>query len=86
MQYEYGERRLYNQLLYYAGLWDVDKEKEKMRLGGKEVDEAMRERVVVLAENNRATFGVMRGVVEGYLRKCGRQWVDMGGLFGFAMK
>jgi hypothetical protein len=23
-------------------------------------------------------------VVEGYLGKCGRRWVDMGGLFEFA--
>jgi DNA polymerase alpha subunit A len=38
----------------------------------------------VLAEGNRALFAVLGGVVEAYLRKCGRQWVDMGGLFEFA--
>ena len=48
--------------------------------------EGVRERVVVLAEGNRELFGSVKAVVEGYTRKCGRQWVDMGGLFGFAAK
>ena len=85
MGYEYSEKRIYNQLLYFAGLWDVDKAKEKVRSGGKEFED-VRERVMVLAESNRAFFGVLREGVEGYLRKCGRQWVDMGGLFGFAAR
>ncbi|KAF7510506.1 hypothetical protein GJ744_006352 [Endocarpon pusillum] len=85
MGYEYSEKRIYNQLLYFAGLWDVDKAKEKMRSGGKEFED-VREKVGVLAESNRALFGVVREVVEGYLRKCGRQWVDMGALFGFAAR
>ncbi len=84
MSYEYSEKRQYNQLLYLAGLWDVDKAKERVR-PSKEFDE-VRERVVVLAESNRVLFGVVREVVEGYLRKCGRQWVDMEGLFGFAAR
>ena len=85
MGYEYSEKRIYNQLLYFAGLWDVDKAKEKVRSGGKGFED-VRERVGVLAESNRALFGMVREVVEGYLRKCGRQWVDMGGLFGFAAR
>lgn len=84
MGYEYSEKRIYNQLLYFATLWDVDKAKAKVK-SLKELED-VRERVVVLAESNRAMFGVVREVVEGYLRKCGRQWVDMGGLFGFALR
>jgi DNA polymerase alpha subunit A len=84
MAYEYSEKRIYNQLLYFAGLWDVDKAKEKAKALREFED--VRERVVVLAESNREGFGVVREVVEGYLRKCGRQWVDMGGLFGFSVR
>lgn len=84
MSYEYGEKRMYNQLLYFASLWDVDKAKEKVRSSSAEL-EAVRDRVIVLAESNRALFGLVRGVVEAYLKKCGRQWVDMQALFSFAL-
>ena len=84
MGYEYSEKRMYNQLLYFAGLWDVDKAKEKAK-SAKEFED-VRERVTVLAEGNRSSFGELKEVVEGYLRKCGRQWVDMCGLFGFALR
>jgi DNA polymerase alpha subunit A len=33
MSYEYGEKRMYNQLLYFATLWDVDKAKATARAG-----------------------------------------------------
>ena len=82
MNYEYPEKQLYNQLLYFAGLWDVERAKTKAK--NERAYEEVRERVVVLAEGNRELFGVVGRVVEGYARKCGRQWVDMGGLFGFA--
>jgi len=84
MSYEYSEKRLYNQLLYYAGLWDVNKAKEVAR-SSKEI-EGSKDRVVVLAETNKASFAVVKGVVDGYLKKCGRQWVEMDSLFGFALK
>jgi DNA polymerase alpha subunit A len=84
MAYEYTEKRLYNQLLYFAGLFDVDKAKENAK-DMKELAD-VKDRVMVLAESNRASFETLRSVVEGYLKKCGRQWVDMDGLFGFAVK
>ena len=90
MQYEYGEKALYNQLLYYAGLWDVEKAKKEVEkvVAGKIEDEEReeRERVKALVEFNRGRFGNLKGVVEGYLRKCGRQWVDLGQVFGFALR
>ena len=84
MGYEYTEKRLYNQLLYFAGLFDVDKAKEN----AKELKEFadVKDRVMVVAECNRLRFERLRGVVEGYLKKCGRQWVDMDGVFGVAVK
>ena len=80
MGFEFGERGLYNQLLFFRGLWDV----ERMEVGGKEGEEG--ERGKALAEWNRERFGTLAGVVEGYLGKCGRVWVQMEGLFGFALK
>ncbi|KAJ0417328.1 DNA polymerase family B-domain-containing protein [Aspergillus carlsbadensis] len=86
MSYEYTEKQMYNQLLYFASLWDVDKakaaaEKEKGANGGSEKKES----VAALVEFNRVRFGTVRGVVEGYLKKCGRQWVEMDGLFKFML-
>ena len=84
MSYEYSEKRLYNQLLYFASMWDVDKSKEKAKREKEYAD--VRERVAVLAENNRERFDCVKGVVDAYLRKCGRQWVEMDRIFGFALK
>jgi len=79
MRYEYSEKSLYNQLLYFRGLWDVEG-KALVKGEGEE-----REKVKAVAEWNRERFGTCRSVVEGYLKKCGRVWVQMDGLFGFAL-
>ncbi len=97
MRYEMGERDMYNQLVYFAGLWDVDKAKtqasEPAPAAGGEDSAAVakkaenRERIPALAEHNRVRFGTVKGVVDRYLEKCGRQWVAMDTLFaklGFA--
>ena len=84
MSYEYSEKQLYNQLLYFASLWDTEKAKTKAKTM-KEFD-SVRDRVAVMAETNGDLFGVVKGVVDAYLKKCGRQWVEMDGLFGFALK
>ncbi|CAK7221044.1 DNA-directed DNA polymerase alpha catalytic subunit pol1 [Sporothrix curviconia] len=95
MRYEVSERDIYNQLLYFASLFDVDKARENAKTASasasasasaaqKEVDQ---ERVLALAEHNRVRFGTVKGVVERYLDKCGRRWVAMDTLFaklGFA--
>ncbi|TIA61337.1 hypothetical protein D6C77_03522 [Aureobasidium pullulans] len=82
MQLEYSEKQLYNQLMFLGRCFDIEKsakeaEKKKSEEG---------ERVGVLAEMNRGKFGVLRGVVEGYLDKSGWGWVSMDSLFGFALK
>lgn len=80
MHFEFTERQMYNQLLYYAGLWDVDKAKAAVEKNGENTD---KERILALAEHNRTRFGTVKAVVDGYLKKCGWQWVDMDTLFSF---
>lgn len=107
MRLEAGERELYNQLLYWRGLWDVDGEagvkgaaasavvKKENEVntsvggavpGGVEQGGDEKESVRAQAEFNRERFGVVKGVVEGYLRMCGRVWVQMDEIFGFALQ
>lgn len=39
------------------------------------------DRVSALITHNKARFGTLKGIVDGYLDKCGRQWVNMDNLF-----
>lgn len=80
MAYEYSEKQLYNQLLYFASLWDLDRAK---KAAAKETSVEKKDRISALVEWNRTRFGTMKGVVDAYLKKCGRQWVEMDVLFGF---
>lgn len=82
MSYEYTEKQMYNQLLYFAGLWDVDKAKTA---AGKETGEK-KDSLAALAEFNRTRFGTIKSVVDSYLKKCGRQWVEMDTLFQFMIQ
>lgn len=79
MRYEYTEKAIYTQLLYFASLWDVDKAKTKAT--ATEMSRQDRENILALAEHNRVRFGNVKGVVDKYLDKCGRQWVAMDTLF-----
>lgn len=83
MRYEISERDIYTQLLYLRRVWDVD-------VGGgggwKASTEEQREKCKVVGERNRERFETCRAVVEGYLGKCGRVWVQMDGLFGFMLR
>ncbi|KAI6251126.1 hypothetical protein HI914_00636 [Erysiphe necator] len=75
MRYEYTEKMIYNQLLYFASLFDVEKAKANSQESDKEL-------VSALAEHNRTRFSKLKEVVDNYLDKCGRQWVAMDSLFG----
>ncbi|KZF22718.1 DNA polymerase alpha subunit A [Xylona heveae TC161] len=79
MTYEYTEKMMYNQLLYFQSLWDVEKAKTKAAGENKE-------KILALVEFNRERFDTLKGVVQKYLDKCGRQWVAMDSLFAFALK
>jgi DNA polymerase alpha subunit A len=91
MRYEIGEREIYNQLVYFASLWDIEKAKKATAAapvnGEDGVAPEKREKILALAEYNKARFGTVKAVVDRYLDKCGRQWVAMDTLFarlGFA--
>lgn len=87
MRYEYTEKAIYNQLVYFASLWDVDRARTKATASvpGASDDSSLtaeqREKVLALAEHNRTRFTTVKGVVDKYLEKCGRQWVAMDTLF-----
>ncbi|KAF2747391.1 DNA polymeras-like protein alpha catalytic subunit [Sporormia fimetaria CBS 119925] len=81
MQWEMKEKDVWNQLLYYQSLFDVDrvvKGEDKAKEGG--------EKLRVLAEVNRERFGTVKDVVGKWLERNGRQWVQMDTLFAFALK
>ncbi|CAK7202466.1 DNA-directed DNA polymerase alpha catalytic subunit pol1 [Sporothrix eucalyptigena] len=85
MRYEVSERDIYNQLLYFASLFDVDKARDNAKANANKAGGADavggQERIMALAEHNRVRFGTVKGVVERYLDKCGRRWVAMDTLF-----
>lgn len=83
MHYEYSEKQLYNQLLYFASLWDVERTKKALE---REQGGDKRDKIAALVEHNKVRFATLKGVVDAYLKKCGRQWVQMDVLFAFAMK
>jgi DNA polymerase alpha subunit A len=83
MSYEMKERDVWNQLLYYQSLFDVE------RVAKEDVIKAegeSREKIKVLAEVNRERFGTCKGVVDRWLERNGRQWVQMDSLFSFALQ
>ncbi|KAI8937000.1 hypothetical protein NX059_006224 [Plenodomus lindquistii] len=83
MHWEIREKDVWNQLMYYQSLFDVDRV-DKGEAGVK-VEES-REKIKILADQNRERFGTLKGVVERWLERNGRQWVQMDSLFSFALK
>jgi DNA polymerase alpha subunit A len=86
MRYQYSEKAVYTQLVYMAGLFDVDRARAKV--AGEVPDATVaamaqegKDRIVALAAQNRVRFGTLKDVVDRYLDKCGRQWVAMDSLF-----
>ncbi|TGZ79741.1 DNA polymeras-like protein alpha catalytic subunit [Ascodesmis nigricans] len=77
MHYEYTDKMLYNQLLYFKSLFDVEKARSKAAAKDKDVINA-------LTAQNAVRFGVVENCVGKYLDKCGRGWVEMGNIFSFA--
>ncbi|ORX36128.1 hypothetical protein BD324DRAFT_642777 [Kockovaella imperatae] len=77
---EYSDSMLYNQLLYYASLFDVHKAMDNVRGTGRF------EEINALANANAAAFAELAAVTDKYLDKNGRRYVDMGGLFKFMEK
>ena len=81
MRYEYTEKAIYNQLVYFASLWDVDRARTKADDANADLSRQDRDQILAQAEHNRVRFATVKGVVDRYLDKCGRQWVAMDTLF-----
>ncbi|KAK6459207.1 DNA-directed DNA polymerase alpha [Scheffersomyces xylosifermentans] len=93
MRYKYSDKALYNQLLYFNAIFDVDKaKKNELRpiydsFGGeKEPSKLASGQVEALAEQNRELFGHCQEVVQKYLADCGRRYVNLGSIFDFMNK
>lgn len=91
MTYEFGAKALYNQLLFFASMFDAEKTKRRLERpfgavktegdGGED-----REKSRILVDMNAARWNTVRGVAEGYLEHSGWGWVSLDTLFGFAMR
>lgn len=95
-QTQYSDSQLYNQLLFFDTLFDVEKAKSRVSgTGGQgelsalslyllSTDLSLRsDTVMVLADANKATLAHLRAVVTKHLDKNGRRWVSMSSLFSF---
>ncbi|SCU81681.1 LAFA_0C06524g1_1 [Lachancea sp. 'fantastica'] len=90
MGYCYTDKQLYNQLQYFASLFNVDKNKRELlkplyRPGDPDAAEKKlpTSQVLALGEQNRELFQTMESVVQKYLSNCARSFVDMGSIFDF---
>lgn len=79
MSYEYNDKMLYNQLLYFQTLFDVDK-------AIKDAAPEKHDLIKAVASMNRTRFTVVKSVVDKYLDKNGRRWVSTESLFRFALQ
>ncbi|AET40163.1 DNA-directed DNA polymerase alpha catalytic subunit POL1 Ecym_5409 [Eremothecium cymbalariae DBVPG len=90
MRYRYSDKKLYNQLLYFDSLFDIEKNKKQelkpLYLPNDAdipTDLLNSSQIAALSEQNRETFNINRSVVQKYLDQCGRRYVDMGDIFDF---
>ncbi|KAF8739169.1 DNA polymerase alpha catalytic subunit, partial [Rhizoctonia solani] len=77
MSYEYSDLKLYNQLLYYASLFDGHKAIEKAAGTSRHGE------VIALVGLNNDFLTAMTKCVEKYLDQCARRWVELSTLFSF---
>ncbi|BGP49603.1 DNA-directed DNA polymerase alpha catalytic subunit pol1 [Rhodotorula kratochvilovae] len=77
MHLEYSDSKLYDQLLYFDTLFDIEKAVAKVAGGAEQ--EPLQARV----EENRDKIEALRAVVTKHLEKNGRRWVSMESLFSF---
>ncbi|KAG0633231.1 hypothetical protein HOY80DRAFT_1141570 [Tuber brumale] len=80
MGYEYTDKMLYTQLLYFSSLFNVGKATAKLKDGSEK-----QQTITRLAQENQPRFEVISNVVQKYLDKCGRQWVSMDSIFAFSV-
>ncbi|KAF9525116.1 hypothetical protein CPB83DRAFT_860041 [Crepidotus variabilis] len=75
VSFEYTDLQLYNQLRFFAFLFDGDKACNSVRSPEKQ------EEIRAIAGRNGDMLATLHNCVEKYLNKCGRRWVDLGVLF-----
>ncbi|KAF7983750.1 hypothetical protein HWV62_19727 [Athelia sp. TMB] len=75
--FEYSDTELYNQLRYYASLFDGEKAM-KATTG---TSDAVAVQTVVYAQ--AALLQTLSYTVEGYMEQCGRRWVELSNVFAF---
>ncbi|AMD19692.1 HCL459Cp [Eremothecium sinecaudum] len=90
IRYRYSDKQLYNQLLYFDSLFDINKNKAQLLrplyLPG-DPDEPKEplssSQIAALSEQNRELFETSQAVVQKYLNQCGRRYVDIRAIFDF---
>ncbi|BFZ56534.1 DNA-directed DNA polymerase alpha catalytic subunit pol1 [Savitreella phatthalungensis] len=81
MGYSFDDKALYTQLLYFDQLFDLVKARQQAQ--GKALSETDLEKLRALADMNAIRFDASRQVVNGFLRRCGRRYVDLASVFAF---
>ncbi|KAJ7493343.1 hypothetical protein B0H11DRAFT_2006017 [Mycena galericulata] len=75
--FEYSDARLYNQLRFYASLFNAEKIL-RGTVGSTQIDA-----VTAVVSNNRAFLEAMSACVERYLDQSARRWVELSTIFSF---
>lgn len=86
MRYKYSDKALYNQLLYFDAIFDVEKAKGRLLRpvhSDGNVEPLSEGQVSALAEQNRALFETCKAVVGRYLEDCGRRYVNIKAIFDY---
>ncbi|KAK6205518.1 DNA-directed DNA polymerase alpha [Scheffersomyces amazonensis] len=89
MRFKYTDKALYNQLLYFNAIFDVEKTKKNQlrpiySFDEKDIPPKLPSgQTDALAEQNRELFTYCQQVVNKYLDDCGRRYVNMGSIFDF---
>ncbi|KAF8323497.1 DNA polymerase alpha catalytic subunit [Cantharellus anzutake] len=78
VSFEYTDAMLYNQLLMHASLFDISKALNAADQHSK------KDELHEIIDSNQALMRQLHGVVDRYLNKCGRRWVDLADIFSFA--
>lgn len=88
MRYKYSDKALYNQLLYFDAIFDVDKAKSKLLKpihADLSIDALSEGQLEALAAQNRSLFENCREIVGRYLQVCGRRYVNIKAIFDFML-
>lgn len=97
IRFEYSDVELYNQLRYFAMLFDSEKVRKAaigsasfgmccLLMSTRFVSWMLLDEVCTLANINATFLTEMSATVNKYVNQCGRRWVDLGALFSDMMR